>query len=135
MMIIRAYKLIFRNSKGNAVIEFALVLPLLLLVVFGITEFGRAIMTTNILNTASREGARLAAVSAFSDTLSVQSRVIEVLDAAKVDVKAIVIEFSAVNKSVKVTVTSDFAVLSAGVLDPFMGTVELSGTTVMRYEG
>jgi hypothetical protein len=52
-----------------------------------------------------------------------------------VDVKAIVIEFSAVNKSVKVTVTSDFDVLSAGVLDPFMGTIELSGTTVMRYEG
>ncbi|MCK4656190.1 MAG: hypothetical protein KAT85_04140, partial [candidate division Zixibacteria bacterium] len=92
-------------------------------------------MTTNILNPASREGARLAAVSSFSDTLSVQSRVIEVLDAAKVDVKAIVIEFSAVNKSVKVTVTSDFDVLSAGVLDPFMGTIELSGTTVMRYEG
>ncbi len=134
-MIIKVYKLIFRNSKGNAVIEFALVLPLLLLVVFGITEFGRAIMTTNILNTASREGARLAAVSSFSDTLSVQSRVIEVLDAANVNVKAIVIEFSAVNKSVKVTVTTDFEVLSAGVLESFMGTIELSGTTVMRYEG
>ena len=39
----------YRNDcKGNAVVEFALVLPLLLLVLFGITEFGRAIMTKNI---------------------------------------------------------------------------------------
>jgi len=129
------YRTTLRNSKGNAVIEFALVLPLLLLIVFGITEFGRAIMTTNILNTAAREGARLAAVSAMNDTLSVQGRVSEVLQAAKVDLKSITIEYSASNKSVKVTVTSDFEVLSAGVLDPFMGTIELKGATVMRFEG
>jgi hypothetical protein len=37
---------------------------ILLLVVFGITEFGRAFLTLNILNTAAREGARLAVVTA-----------------------------------------------------------------------
>jgi hypothetical protein len=33
-----------------------------------------------------------------------------------------------------VTVTTDFDVLSGGVLDPFMGTFELKGKTVMRLE-
>ena len=130
-------KLFIKDKEGQSIIEFALVLPILLLVLFGITEFGRAIMVTNILNTASREGARLAAVSDDSDTLSVKARVEEVLDAANIDAKAIIIEFSPADKSVKVTVTSDFEVLSRGILKdvPFMGTILLKGTTVMRYEG
>ena len=124
-----------KDSRGNAVIEFALVLPILLLVLFGITEFGRAIMTKNILHTASREGARLAAVSPISDTLSVQGRVIEILDAARVDVKEITIVYNAATKSIQVTVTNDFQVLSAGVLESFIGVFELRGITSMRYEG
>jgi len=128
-------KLFTRDKGGQSLIEFALVLPILLLVVFGITEFGRAIMTTNILNTASREGARLAAVSGVGDSLSVQNRVVEVLNAANVTPKDITIEFLLVEKSVKVTVSTDFEVLSAKVLDPFMGTIELKATTIMRYEG
>ncbi len=112
----------------------ALLLPLLLLVLFGITEFGRAVMTTNVLHTAAREGARLAVVSALSDTLSVQGRVNTVLAAANVTPKAITIEYFAANNSIRVRVTSDFNVLSSSVLQVFTGTYELSGTVVMRYE-
>ncbi|NIP42270.1 MAG: hypothetical protein GWO41_04160 [candidate division Zixibacteria bacterium] len=126
---------LFRNKKGNAIIEFALVLPILLLVLFGITEFGRAIMVTNVLNTASREGARLAAVSDLSDTVSVQTRVQEVLTASNVTPKNITVEYSAATRTVKVSVTSDFEVLSAGVLGSFAGVIELHGTTIMKYEG
>jgi Flp pilus assembly protein TadG len=123
------------NKDGNAIIEFALILPLLLLVVFGVTEFGRAIMVTNSLNTASREGARLAVVSSISDTLSVQARVEEVCAASNITPKAILIEYSPETKSIRVTVTTDFQVLSAGVLEAFTGVIELQGVTTMRYEG
>jgi Flp pilus assembly protein TadG len=123
------------DSRGNAVIEFALVLPILLLVLFGITEFGRAIMTKNILFTAAREGARLAAVSPISDTLSVQGRVVDVLDAANVDVKEITITYDPGTRSIEVSVTNDFEVLSAGVLGSFVGVFELRGIASMRYEG
>lgn len=124
-----------KDKKGQSIIEFAVILPILLMVLFGITEFGRAIMVTNVLNTASREGARLAAVSSVSDSLSVRARVVEVLDAANIDAKAITIQFLVSEKSVEVTVTTDFEVLSGGILDPFIGTFELKGKTVMRYEG
>jgi Flp pilus assembly protein TadG len=53
-----------RQKRGQSVVELALVLPLLLLVLFGITEFGRAWMTQNVLTSAAREGARLAVVTA-----------------------------------------------------------------------
>lgn len=124
-----------KDKKGQSIIEFAVILPILLMVLFGITEFGRAIMVTNVLNTASREGARLAAVSSVSDSLSVRARVVEVLDAANIDAKDITIQFLLSEKSVEVTVTTDFEVLSGGILDPFIGTFELKGKTVMRYEG
>ena len=123
------------NSRGNAVIEFALVLPILLLVLFGITEFGRAIMTKNILFTAAREGARLAAVSPLSDSLSVQGRVTNILDAANVDAKQITIVYDSATRSIQVSVTNDFEVLSAGILGSFIGVFELRGVTSMRYEG
>ena len=122
------------NERGNAVVEMALLLPILLLILFGITEFGRAVMTANVLNTASREGARLAAVSSLSDTLQVEARVIEVLQAANIQPKDITLEYYGDNNSVRVRVTSDFEVLSASVLGAFVGTFELSGTTVMKYE-
>lgn len=125
-----------RNARGNAVVEFALVLPILLLVLFGITEFGRMILTTNILNTASREGARLAAVSPAGETAVIEARVNEILTAARVHPKAITIEYLLETNSVRVTVTSDFDILSRSVLPPTLrGTIELRGQTVFRYEG
>lgn len=125
-----------RSNSGNAVVEFALVLPILLLVLFGITEFGRMIMTTNVLNTASREGARLAAVSPMSDSLSVQARVVEVLNAARIEPSAIVVEYNVAARSVRVQVTTDFEILSRSVLPEVMrGTIELRGVTVFRFEG
>jgi Flp pilus assembly protein TadG len=124
-----------KESKGQSIIEFALLLPILLLVVFGITEFGRAIMTKDVLHTASREGARLAAVSSVGDSLSVKARVVEVLQAASIKNYQIFITTDLGAKTVEVEVTTDFEVLSRGVLDPFIGTFTLRGKTVMRYEG
>jgi Flp pilus assembly protein TadG len=124
------------NARGNAVVEFAMILPILLLILFGITEFGRMILTTNILNTASREGARLAAVSPTGEKAAIEARVNEVLAAAKVSPKAITVEYLAASNSVRVTVTSDFQILSRSVLPPSLrGTIELRGQTVFRYEG
>lgn len=51
------------NKEGAALVEMAIILPLLFLIVFGIFEFGRAMVMTNSLTNAAREGARRAAVS------------------------------------------------------------------------
>ncbi len=49
------------GDRGAAAVEFALLLPVLLLVVFGIIDFGRALNAQITLTQAAREGARLAA--------------------------------------------------------------------------
>lgn len=54
----------FRNEQGAAVVEFALVLPILGLIIFGIFDFGRAFYTINNIVSAVREGARYGAILA-----------------------------------------------------------------------
>ncbi len=49
-----------RNDRGQALIEAALTIPILLLIAIGIFEFGRAYQTWEILTNAAREGARMA---------------------------------------------------------------------------
>ena len=51
------------NKKGSALVETAIILPILLVIVFGILEFGWMMYKTNTLNNAAREGARRAAVT------------------------------------------------------------------------
>ena len=56
----------FRNMQavqGQSLIELSLLLPLLLLLVFGVIDYARAIQYNNILVAMSREGANLAARS------------------------------------------------------------------------
>ena len=46
------------RERGASAVEFALVVPVLLMLVFGIAEFGRAYNTQAILSGAAREGVR-----------------------------------------------------------------------------
>ncbi|GEM_PF-593627 len=50
------------NSQGQALAEFALILFVLMLLVMGIVDFGRAVYMQSVLANAAREGARAAIV-------------------------------------------------------------------------
>jgi Flp pilus assembly protein TadG len=49
-----------RNTRGAAIVEFALVVPILFLLVWGIISFSRAYQRLNALTSSLREGARMA---------------------------------------------------------------------------
>lgn len=55
----------FRGPRdgGQALVEFALVIPVFLLLLFGIIDLGRYVYTANGLNQAAREAARIGSVS------------------------------------------------------------------------
>ena len=55
------------RQQGQTLIETAIILVLLLLIVFGITEFARAWFTKNSLKNSARQGARVAVVTPPSD--------------------------------------------------------------------
>lgn len=52
---------ILGETKGSELLELALVLPLLLVVVIGVTDFGTAFLARQRVNSAAMEGARVAA--------------------------------------------------------------------------
>ena len=55
----------FRNEDGQAITEFALVLPILMAILLGIIQFGIIFNNYITLTDATRAGARKAAVSRF----------------------------------------------------------------------
>jgi len=67
-----------RNQKrsGTAIVETAVMLPVLLAVTFGVVEFGRALMVINLMTNAAREGARRAIIKGIS-TSDVKTLVID----------------------------------------------------------
>jgi Flp pilus assembly protein TadG len=52
------------RSTGQGLVEFALVFPVFILMLFGLIDMGRFVFTDSIMSQAAREGARLAAVEA-----------------------------------------------------------------------
>ena len=68
-------------EKGAELIEFALVFPLLLLVMFGIMDFGLLFQRYETVTNAAREGARIAVLPGYAQA-DVQARVTQYLAAS-----------------------------------------------------
>jgi Flp pilus assembly protein TadG len=56
------------RSRGQAMVEFALVIPVFILLLVGIFDFGRVIWVNDTLSTAAREAARYAIVHGGSES-------------------------------------------------------------------
>jgi Flp pilus assembly protein TadG len=52
------------SERGQSMVEFALALPILVLVIFGLVDLGRAVYINNSLAEAARDGARYGSVQA-----------------------------------------------------------------------
>jgi len=118
-----------KNEKGQGLVEFALVVPLLLLLVIGIFEFGRAWMTKNTMTGAAREAVRVAVVGGDG-----KARGDNVLLSANLPASTVVTDGKDdEGNDLKIaTVTYNFQVLTG--LIPGLNNLPLSSTTTMRKE-
>lgn len=66
----------WREERGAAAVEFAMLVPLLVVILFAIIAFGIALVRTVNYVSAAREGARYAAVHCRPDALSCTSDLI-----------------------------------------------------------
>lgn len=87
--VARRGRTLARHDSGQAMVELALALPLLLLILVGIFEFARAYSIKQSLVNAAREGARLAAVQSPLDSAAVDSAITFYLGANNVAVDSI----------------------------------------------
>jgi len=127
------------NIRGQGLVEFALILPIFLLLLFGMVEFGRAWMTKNILTGAAREAVRRAAVQvdfASSDSAA-QQRAQEVLNSAGIYGATVTVNsFDVPEPTLEVIVNYQFPIIVGGFFG-FTGpgnVVPLSSVTSMRRE-
>ncbi len=70
-----------RSERGSELIEFAIVFPLLLLIVAAIFDFGFLFQTYEVVTNAAREGARIAILPGYT-TPDVQARVLTYIQAS-----------------------------------------------------
>ncbi len=128
-----------QKQHGQAAVEFALILPLFLMLVFAITEFGRLWMTQHALATASRTGCRKAILPTSTESDVVQT-VNTFCAAASLDTDKVTVSSSNVGidgtsgNPTQVTVSYPFSVLSGSIIPALQGTIVLSSTTTMRHE-
>ena len=147
-----------KNEKGQALVEFAIILPLLFLLLFGIFEFGRAMFIKNTLNNAARAAVRVAVVTPDLNDLTyiagqlsapdtadkIQTKICDSLSyidkataTAIVDVIGRTLtETAQPNDTVTITVTGDFDSVVSKITDTLQIKVpnKLQGEASMRYE-
>ena len=76
----RGRRSLLTSERGAELVEFALVFPMLLLVMLGIMDFGFLFQRYEVLTAAAREGARIAILPGYTDA-DVQARVTAYLTA------------------------------------------------------
>jgi Flp pilus assembly protein TadG len=129
-----------KREEGAAAVEFALVLPILILILFGIIEFGFALYNKEVITNASREGARAGIVQAPKLTeTDVETVAKDYLasagwDKTKADISVTGAGGSFPNSlTVTVNYPYSFSVLP-NFLTGFSKDITLGATTVMRHE-
>ena len=70
----------FKSERGAELIEFALVFPLLLLVILGIVDFGFLFQRMEVVTNAAREGARVAVLPGYANA-DAEARVTDYIEA------------------------------------------------------
>lgn len=67
-------RLVTRRRRGQALVEFAVVIPVFLLLMVSIFDLGRAVFAYNTLTNAAREGARMAIVNQDLPTIIAEAK-------------------------------------------------------------
>lgn len=123
-----------RREEGQSIVEAAFVIPLLILIICGILDFGWIFSNQLTVNNYSREGARYAVVNSNQSNLTylVTEKINSISGMGDQDTVAVTVEIVN-NEDVKVNVTK-----TVKVLTPITGIfvkdqlIEVKSTSVMR---
>jgi len=138
--MVEGRRLTGRSERGAALIEFALVFPMLLVLTLTVVDVSRAFFVKNLAYQAAREGVRVAVVSTSADTLAIRQRVMQVTGASKVTLKNLSITGPDANQLIGVSVGVQFNWLFKGMFSwlgssAFNNAATLTGVAWMRKEG
>ncbi len=129
------------DEHGQAIIELALVLPMVVLLVFGALDVGRMFNAQIVITEAAREGARIAAVECALGTTNcatdVNTRVQSALTGLDLTKSNVILSPGPYTSGGAVTVQVNYTI---GFITPLIGALipgspfTLTGATTMRLE-
>ena len=127
-----------KERRGATVVEFAIIAPVFFLLVFGMIEFGRMVMVQQVITNASREGARVAVLDGATTT-EIENTVNSYLASGSISGADVQVDpnppsNAGYGEPVTVTVTVGFDEVSWLPTPMFLGSTELTASTVMRRE-
>jgi Flp pilus assembly protein TadG len=134
----KVFRMCRKKRRGAAVVEFAVVAPVFITLVFGMIEYGRMVMVQQMLTNASREGARVGVLDGAT-TAECQSAVTTYLSNAGVSGTTVTVtpnppSSAGYGAPVTVTVTVPFSQVSWLPTPMFLSGKTLTATSVMRRE-
>jgi Flp pilus assembly protein TadG len=125
-----------RHQSGQSLVETALVLPILLVILMGIFDFGRAIFAYNAVSNAAREAARVAIVNQNTTLVEDEGKHAAIgLDPDAIDVTFTIPDCGTVlvGCTASVTVDHEWTALTP-IIGSLVGPIQLSSTTEMKIE-
>ena len=120
------------GEAGESMVEFALVLPVLLLVLVGVVQFALLHHAQNVVATAAQEGARLAAAEG-GDAVDGEQRTRDVLGSGLGNAaESFAVETSDDGETVTMSASGGYPLIF-----PWLGSrdIELDATASVRKEG
>jgi Flp pilus assembly protein TadG len=127
-------RILMRSEKGQSLVEFALVLPILIFLLFGIIDFGRIFYTYLTIEHAGREAARAASIGKDDTTVkntAVNDGASIGLTTSQVDISPTGTRSSDTNATVTITYPVTFL---TPVIGNLIGPLTLTDTSTMRVE-
>ena len=131
----RTIRAILKKKRGQAIVEFALILPVFILILLGIMEFGLVFHQYLVVTAASREGARVAALGGSdAETLTMVNT-----SAVSINAGQLTTTITPANRvkgqTVSVQVTNPVAIRAPLIAQVFpQNPFPVTGTTIMRVE-
>jgi Flp pilus assembly protein TadG len=127
---------LYKKERGQALVEFALIVPILFLLIFGIIEFGRIYSAHLTANHSAREGVRAAAVGATdSEIISIVQNRAAALNTSKLNINISPQQsYRYRGESVSVSVTYPVQIFTPVISSFFNGQYQVSVQVTMRVE-
>jgi hypothetical protein len=122
------------RSRGQDLVEYALILPVLLLLLLGIMEFGYAVMSYDSISNAAREGARYGIIRP-GDTSGVEAAARRLTTGLNQTTLQVAQSFPGPNL-IRVQVTYDHTLITGVIIGAVGGnpTLHLSAAATMMIE-
>ena len=131
--MMRKFVTSIKSGRGQSLVEFALVIPILIIIVLGILEFGNLWFTMNTMSGAAREGVRIAAVTA-PDVTQVETVVQNYLITSNLGAATITVAGPNAANEVVVTVQMMYNPIFLGLLPGMDAAFQLTRSATMHWE-